>query len=321
MNPSKMVMAAAAMFMFGLTLCMACSATNHSSPSETFSGEQSSAQSPPAAPCNEYCRAFRAVLAARDNGFESIASKRPSDQEDAPAKLALPGATKCVVSQQRVYRCAFPGVISGDRSTAVLVDKLNTVAYDVNVSLPPGWTQELVFDSETMLRTFEYFAPGTVSGDRTTARPAGSPAVMVSMALLKPSIITLEIYAANSVPVAAKPKPETDAQQPPTHTKEAIKVPRPSGRLVTAICSVDNAEVASGELVKATASGLNFKRGHALNYSWSTNGGRVTGSGESVTIDTSGIPGGLRYDVSVFVTDAKEKTTGAACETSFTTKR
>jgi outer membrane protein OmpA-like peptidoglycan-associated protein len=90
---------------------------------------------------------------------------------------------------------------------------------------------------------------------------------------------------------------------------------------VSSTCSVDKAEVWAGEPVKATASTNNFNRKHTLQYDWTTNGGKIQGSGESVTIDTAGVADGQSYIVSAHVTDPKDKKAVTSCQASFSTKR
>src|SRR5215472_14615477 len=87
-----------------------------------------------------------------------------------------------------------------------------------------------------------------------------------------------------------------------------------------ASCSVDHAEVMQGEPVTATASASNFNPKHTLNYSWSGNGGSVSGKDTTATIDTKGVAGG-NYTVTAHVTDPKAKTNGAAsCTANYTVK-
>lgn len=90
---------------------------------------------------------------------------------------------------------------------------------------------------------------------------------------------------------------------------------------VSATCSVDKAEVWAGEPVKASVSPRNFNSKHTLKYEWTTNGGKVEGSGDSVTINTTGVAEGQSYNVSAHVTDPKDKNAVATCQTSFSTKK
>ena len=88
----------------------------------------------------------------------------------------------------------------------------------------------------------------------------------------------------------------------------------------TAACSVDHSEVMQGELVTATATGSNFNPKHTLTYAWSGNGGAVTGTNSTATIDTKGVAGG-NYTVTSHITDPRSKKNNAAtCTASYTVK-
>ena len=86
-------------------------------------------------------------------------------------------------------------------------------------------------------------------------------------------------------------------------------------------CSVTPSEVFSGEPVKASVAAHNFSPKHSLKYEWTTNGGKVQGQGESVTIDTAGAAEGQSFTVSVQVTDSKNAKAQSRCQTQFATKR
>src|SRR5579864_8845708 len=90
---------------------------------------------------------------------------------------------------------------------------------------------------------------------------------------------------------------------------------------VSATCSVDKSEVWAGEPVKATVTPHNFNPKHTLYYEWTTNGGKVEGSGESVNVNTTGVAEGQSYNVSVHVTDPHNKKAATSCEASFSTKK
>ncbi len=90
---------------------------------------------------------------------------------------------------------------------------------------------------------------------------------------------------------------------------------------VSATCSVDKAEVWAGEPVKASVAPRNFNPKHKLNYDWTTNGGKVEGSGETVTVNTTGVAEGQSYNVSVKVTDPHDKKAVTSCQASFATKK
>jgi hypothetical protein len=94
----------------------------------------------------------------------------------------------------------------------------------------------------------------------------------------------------------------------------------PSAAVPAASCSVQPSEVMVGEPVTATASGSNFNPKHALTYSWSSTGGKVTSKDKTATIDTNGAPGGS-YTVTARITDPKMKKGGeASCTANFTVK-
>ena len=75
-----------------------------------------------------------------------------------------------------------------------------------------------------------------------------------------------------------------------------------------------------GEPVTATATATNFNPKHAVTYSWSGNGGIVTGKDSTAGIDTTNVAPGT-YAISVHVTDPKAKKNNQAnCSASFTVK-
>jgi|HubBroStandDraft_6_1064221.scaffolds.fasta_scaffold33995_2 hypothetical protein len=87
-----------------------------------------------------------------------------------------------------------------------------------------------------------------------------------------------------------------------------------------ASCSVQPSEVMVGETVTATATASNFNPKHTLTYTWSANGGKVSGKDNTASIDTNGVAGGS-YTVSAQVADPKMKKGGeATCTASFTVK-
>jgi outer membrane protein OmpA-like peptidoglycan-associated protein len=75
-----------------------------------------------------------------------------------------------------------------------------------------------------------------------------------------------------------------------------------------------------GEPVTATVQTSNFNPKHPLTYSWTGNGGNVSGKDTSATIDTKGVAGG-NYTVTAHVTDPKNKKNGeATCSANYTVK-
>jgi hypothetical protein len=88
----------------------------------------------------------------------------------------------------------------------------------------------------------------------------------------------------------------------------------------TAACSVQPAEVLVGEPITATVTPSNFNPKHTVTYSWSGNGGQVTGKDTTASIDTtSAAPGS--YAVTAHVTDPKVKNNNvASCSANYTVK-
>jgi hypothetical protein len=88
----------------------------------------------------------------------------------------------------------------------------------------------------------------------------------------------------------------------------------------TASCSTSPTEIMSGDPVTANVSTQNFDPKHTITYSWSGSGGKVSGTGQTANIDTTGLAPGS-YTVSAAANDAKEKKNNvASCSASFTVK-
>ncbi len=87
-----------------------------------------------------------------------------------------------------------------------------------------------------------------------------------------------------------------------------------------ASCSVQPSEVLIGEPITATATSSNFNPKHSVTYSWSGNGGTVTGKDTTAHIDTTNAAPG-NYTVTAHVTDAKmKKNNEASCTANYTIK-
>ena len=87
-----------------------------------------------------------------------------------------------------------------------------------------------------------------------------------------------------------------------------------------ATCSVQPSEVLVGEPITATVAISNFNPKHTVTYTWSGNGGQVTGKDTTAQIDTTSVAPGS-YTVTAHVTDAKEKNNNvASCSANFTVK-
>ena len=87
-----------------------------------------------------------------------------------------------------------------------------------------------------------------------------------------------------------------------------------------ASCSVQPSEVMVGEPIAATVSTSNFDPKHSLTYSWSGNGGQVSGKDTTASIDTANAAPGS-YTVTAHVTDPKtKKNNEASCSANYTVK-
>ena len=87
-----------------------------------------------------------------------------------------------------------------------------------------------------------------------------------------------------------------------------------------AACSVQPTEVMVGEPITASVTASNFNPKHTVTYSWSGNGGKVTGKDTTASIDTNDTPPGA-YTITAHVTDPKaRKANDASCSASYTIK-
>ena len=94
----------------------------------------------------------------------------------------------------------------------------------------------------------------------------------------------------------------------------------PESKPVGATVSVQPAEAMVGEPLTATATASGFNPKHALSYDWSSSCGKITGKGETASIDTNGASGGS-CTATVKVTDPRAKTNNVASASSnFTVK-
>ncbi|MGZ7056913.1 MAG: OmpA family protein, partial [Candidatus Angelobacter sp.] len=88
----------------------------------------------------------------------------------------------------------------------------------------------------------------------------------------------------------------------------------------TAACSVQPTEVMVGEPVTATVTPSNLNPKHPLTYSWSGNGGQVSGKDTTASIDTTNAAPGS-YTVTAHVIDPKgKKNNEASCSANYTVK-
>ena len=89
----------------------------------------------------------------------------------------------------------------------------------------------------------------------------------------------------------------------------------------TAACSVSPSEVWAGDPVTANISTRNFNPKHTIAYAWTASGGKISGTGTTGNVDTTGLAPGS-YTVKGTATDEKEKKNNlASCEASFTVKQ
>ena len=87
-----------------------------------------------------------------------------------------------------------------------------------------------------------------------------------------------------------------------------------------ASCTVQPAEVMVGEPISATVTASNFNPKHPVTYSWSGNGGQVTGKDTTASIDTANAAPGS-YTITAHVTDPKSKKNNeASCSANYTVK-
>jgi len=89
----------------------------------------------------------------------------------------------------------------------------------------------------------------------------------------------------------------------------------------SASCSVQPTEVLAGDPVTANASGSNFNPKRTVSYEWTTNGGKVEGTGNTVTVNTAGLAPGS-YVVGARLSDngRGKHQMSASCNSSFTVK-
>lgn len=83
----------------------------------------------------------------------------------------------------------------------------------------------------------------------------------------------------------------------------------------TASCTAEPTSVMAGEPVRVTATSSGFKPNRTLTYTYTASGGKVTGTGSTVSIDTAGLAPGS-YNVSSNIGDGHKGL--ATCTTSFT---
>lgn len=82
-------------------------------------------------------------------------------------------------------------------------------------------------------------------------------------------------------------------------------------------CSVQPQSGFAGDPLTATANATNLNPKHPATYTWTTNGGKIGGSGASAAIDTTGIAPGT-YTAAAHVTQGKHAIESASCDAPFT---
>jgi hypothetical protein len=88
----------------------------------------------------------------------------------------------------------------------------------------------------------------------------------------------------------------------------------------SASCSASPTDVYPGDPVSATISTQYFNPKHTLTYKWNSTGAKVSGTGTTGNVDTTGLQPGS-YSVTGSATDEKEKKNNvASCSASFTVK-
>jgi outer membrane protein OmpA-like peptidoglycan-associated protein len=91
----------------------------------------------------------------------------------------------------------------------------------------------------------------------------------------------------------------------------------PPGPPPSASCSVQPTDVYAGEPITASARAMNFNPKRTLSYSWTSSGGKISGKGQTASVDTAGLNPGS-YTVSANITDGKKGQ--ASCQSSFSIK-
>lgn len=84
-------------------------------------------------------------------------------------------------------------------------------------------------------------------------------------------------------------------------------------------CTTQPATVYAGEVVHANASIVNLKAGHQAFYRWTATSGRVDATGDSATVDTSGLAPG-DYTVAVHMSYGRHANEQANCTAPFTVR-
>ena len=92
---------------------------------------------------------------------------------------------------------------------------------------------------------------------------------------------------------------------------------QPRGGPTTLNCSADPSSVYPGDPVTLTASALNLTQSRDVQYLWTSEGGKITGTDATATLDTTGLQPGS-YSVSGRLVEGGKQRLIASCTTSFT---
>ena len=100
-----------------------------------------------------------------------------------------------------------------------------------------------------------------------------------------------------------------------SHWTEAVKAPPPPSE-IDFTCGGNVANIEQGGVIEIMGEAQTKPDQMRVIYSWATNGGKVTGGGRRVTIDTTGMPPG-DYQVTGTASLASSPSTNQTCEVSF----
>ena len=102
----------------------------------------------------------------------------------------------------------------------------------------------------------------------------------------------------------------------PAPPPQPIYVPAPPRAQVAFSCSTNVVNIVAGDTLEVLGNTMAEPDGLAVNYSWTTTGGTIDGSGASVSVNTAGLAPG-RYHVNGHAVSANDPSVSASCEASF----
>jgi outer membrane protein OmpA-like peptidoglycan-associated protein len=88
--------------------------------------------------------------------------------------------------------------------------------------------------------------------------------------------------------------------------------PPPANRAPSAVCEIERTTILPGETVRVRATGSD-PDGDPLTYEWSTTAGRITGTGPTVTFDSTGMTPPASATITVRVSDGRGATAESTC--------